>query len=72
MSYARILETGAYIWSDGECIHFNDISIPDDIINIFLARLNDLRPEEFKTRIEKGRKLIEQNKFVEGNDYENI
>lgn len=72
MSYARIVETGAYIWSDGKYIHFNDISIPEDTINIFLARLNDLRPEEFKNRIEEGRKLIEQNKFVEGNDYENI
>lgn len=72
MSYARILETGAYIWADEDNLHFNNIEVPNDTVNIFLARLNDLRPEELKDRIDKGRKLIEQNKIVEVNDDENI
>jgi len=72
MSYARVLETGTYIWSDGDNIHFDNVKVPDNTINIFLARLNDLRPNELKDRINKGRKLIEQNKIVEVNDVENI
>ena len=39
MSYARVLETGVYIWSDGENLHFDLDEIPEDKINIFLARL---------------------------------
>lgn len=65
MSYARVLETGVYIWSDGENLHFDLDEIPEDKINIFLARLNDLKPDELNDRIIKGRKLIEQNKVVE-------
>lgn len=72
MSYARVLETGVYIWSDGENLHFDLDEIPEDKINIFLARLNDLKPDELNDRIIKGRKLIEQNKIVEVNDDENI
>ena len=67
MSYARVLETGTYIWSDGENLHFGLDKIPEDKINIFLARLNDLRPDELNDRIIKGRNLIEQNKVVEVN-----
>lgn len=65
MSYARVLEAGTYIWSDGENLHFDLDEIPEYKINIFLARLNDLRPDELNDRIIKGRKLIEQNKVVE-------
>lgn len=65
MSYARVLEAGTYIWSDGENLHFDLDEIPEDKINIFLARLNDLRLDELNDRIIKGRKLIEQNKVVE-------
>ena len=68
MSYARILETGAYIWTDGENMHFNDIEVPENTVNIFLARLNDFRPKELSDRIIEGRKLIEQNRMVEVND----
>lgn len=72
MSYARTLETGTYIWSDGKNLHFDSDEISEDKINIFLAKLNDLRPDELNSRIDKGRKLIEQNKVVEVNDNENI
>ena len=65
MSYARVLEAGTYIWSDGENLHFDLDEIPEDKINIFLARLNDLRLDELNDRIIKGRKLIEQNKVAE-------
>lgn len=68
MSYARILETGSYIWSDGEYMHFDDIEVPEDTLNIFLARINDLRPEELEERIIKGRKLIELNKMEDIGD----
>ena len=70
MSYARVLETGTYIWSDGENLHFDLDKIPEGKINIFLARLKDLRPDELNDRIIKGRKLIEQNKVVEVVDSE--
>ena len=65
MSYARVLEAGTYIWPDGENLHFDLDEIPEYKINIFLARLNDLRPDELNDRIIKGRKLIEQSKVVE-------
>ena len=65
MSYARVLEAGTYIWSDGENLHFDLDEIPEYKINIFLARLNDLRLDELNDRIIKGRKLIEQSKVVE-------
>lgn len=60
MSYARPLETGIYIWSDGENINFNLTKVPEKYINIFLARLYDNKKDEFLDRIEQGRKLIEQ------------
>ena len=61
MSYARILETGAYIWPDGENIVFNTTPISNEEINIFLARLYDKRKTEFYKRVKEGRKLIKQN-----------
>ena len=47
MSYARILETGIYIWPDGENVVFNTTPISNEEINIFLARLYDKRKTEF-------------------------
>ena len=68
MSYARVLETGVYIWSDGEYMHFDLNKIPEDTLNIFLARINDNRPDELRERIIKGRKLIELNKMKDIGD----
>ena len=70
MSYARILETGVYIYSDGENLHFDLDEIPEWKINIFLARINDYRPDELQERINKGRQLIEENN-MRGDDIEN-
>lgn len=69
MSYARVLETGTYIYSDGEYMYFDLDKIPEDKINIFLARLNDLMPDEMNERIIRGRELINKNK-IEVNDIE--
>ena len=69
MSYARVLDTGTYIWSDGENIHFDLDSIPEDKLNIFLAKLSK---EELNDRIKKGKSLIEQFKVVEVNDNEDL
>lgn len=60
MSYGRILETGHYIWPDSEGIHFDDVYVPNDTINIFLARLNDNRLDEMQERIQNGRDLLKQ------------
>lgn len=69
MSYARVLEAGTYIWSDSEYLHFDDIEIPEDKINIFLAKLYDTRKDEFDTRLQQGRELIEHHKLeVSGNE----
>lgn len=73
MSYARPLETGTYIWSDGENLHFDLDEVPNDKINIFLAKLYDLRPDEFNSRVKEGRNLIEKYKIeVSDNDNPNI
>jgi len=63
MSYARILETGTYIWPDGENINFNTTPISNTDINIFLAKLYDTRRKEFRERVKEGRKLIKQNRM---------
>lgn len=65
MSYARVLETGTYIWPDGKNVVFNTTPISNDDIDIFLARLYDLRKSEFKQRVKRGRELIKQNKVDE-------
>jgi hypothetical protein len=62
MSYGRILEVGHYIWGDGEGITFDDVYVPNETINIFLAQLNDSRNSELESRIQQGRKLIEDYK----------
>lgn len=63
MSYARMLETGTYIWPDGENVNFKTTPISNSDINIFLARLYDTRRNEFKERALEGRRLIEQNRM---------
>lgn len=68
MSYARPLETGTYIWTDGNNLNFNLIKVPEEDINIFLAKLYDTRQQEFFDRIKQGRKLIEQFKLEVSKD----
>lgn len=63
MSYARPIETGSYIYSDGNYLHINLIKVPEDDINIFLYKLYTTRRDEFNNRLEKGKSLIEQNKL---------
>lgn len=70
MAYGRIIETGHYIWPDENGIHFDDIFVPNETINIFLARINDFMPGELKDRIIKGRKAIELNKMNIGDEDE--
>lgn len=68
MSYARMCDDGIYIWSDGENLNFNIVRVPENDINIFLAKLYDTRQEEFFNRVEQGRKLIEQFKVEVNKD----
>ena len=72
MSYARMLETGSYIWSDGTYLNFFDTRVSEDDINIFLYKLYTTRPEEFKERINKGKLLIEEHQLSKGDDYGNL
>lgn len=65
MSYGRILETGHYIWPDEDGIHFDDVYVPNDTIDVFLARLYDLRKKELKERVRNGRMII---KNIGGNN----
>lgn len=62
MSYARPLETGTYIYSDGEYMHFNLQEVPETDIDIFLYKLYTTRRTEFRQRIKNGKALIAQNK----------
>lgn len=61
MSYTRPYESGCYIYSDEENLHFNLKEIPEDDINIFLYKLYKTRRKEFKQRLKKGKHLIIQN-----------
>lgn len=70
MSYGRILETGHYIWPDENGIHFDDEYIPNETINVFLAKLYDYRRKEFKDRIKQGRRSIKLNKMNLGENNE--
>lgn len=70
MSYGRILETGHYIWPDENGIHFDDEYIPNETINVFLAKLYDYRRKEFKDRIKQGRRSIKLNKMNLGENDE--
>ena len=70
MSYGRILETGHYIWPDKNGIHFDDEYIPNETINVFLAKLYDYRRKEFKDRIKQGRRSIKLNKMNLGENNE--
>lgn len=58
MSYGRILETGHYIWPDGDGIHFDDVYVPNETIDVFLAKLYDLRNKELMERVRNGRNII--------------
>lgn len=58
MSYGRVLETGHYIWQDEDGVHFDNVYVPNETINVFLARIYDLRKKEFKQRVQNGRKII--------------
>lgn len=64
MSYARPLETGTYIYSDGEYMNFNLIQVPEDDIDIFLYKIYTTRRKEFNQRLKHGKDLIEQNKIL--------
>ena len=64
MSYARSLETGTYIYSDGEYMNFNLTQVPEDDIDIFLYKIYAARRKEFNQRLKHGKKLIEQNKIL--------
>jgi len=61
MSYARPLETGSYIWSNGEYMNFNNIAVSENDIDIFLAKIYDTRYDELMERVQHGRELIKQN-----------
>lgn len=58
MSYCRILESGHYIWPDGENIHFDEVEVPDETINIFLYKLFNNRKDEFLERIKDGNEKV--------------
>lgn len=62
MSYAKPMETGTYIYSDGEYMHFKLDTVSEDDINIFLYSLYSKRRKEFKQRLKLGKALIKQNK----------
>lgn len=68
MAYARILETGTYIWSDEKDVHFGLDTISNKDIDIFLAKLYDNHNDEFIKRVENGRNLIEQHKLGDENE----
>lgn len=71
MSYVRVNEAGTYIWTDGENVHFDLDEVPEDKINIFIAKLFDDRPVELQDRINKGRKLVKDFE-VKSNEYKDI
>ena len=62
MSYTRALESGHYIWSDGENLNLDDKVVSEDLIDIFLYKLYTNRREEFDERIKHGRALIHNSK----------
>lgn len=61
MSYARPLETGHYIWSDGEELDFDGTKVPEEAVNVFLYKLYKYRDEEFNERLKLGRQAIDKN-----------
>lgn len=70
MSYGRILETGHYIWPDENGVHFDNDYIPNETLNIFLAKIYDYRHNEFKNRVKQGRRSIKLNKMNLGENNE--
>lgn len=72
MSYARILETGYYIYPDidNNVVFTSGEQISNDEIDVFLYRLFTNRKEEFNKRLENGKRVIEEHaKELERNDY---
>lgn len=62
MSYARPLETGHYIWSDGETMDFDSIKVDEESVNVFLYKLYKTRNKEFKERLKLGKQAIDNYK----------
>lgn len=58
------------IYTDENGIHFDDEYIPNETINVFLAKLYDYRRKEFKDRIKQGRRSIKLNKMNLGENNE--
>lgn len=72
MSYARILETGYYIYPDIEnnVVFTSGKEISNDEIDVFLYKLYTNRREEFNKRIKNGKKIIkEHTEELKRNDY---
>lgn len=63
MSYCRSLETGHYIWPAENGVCFDGICIPDETIDIFLAKLYYNHSNEFKERLANGKNIIENAKY---------
>lgn len=61
MSYTRSLESGHYIWPDGENVNFDDKIVSNEAVDIFLFKLFNFRKTEFMDRIEKGKTKILNN-----------
>lgn len=64
MAYTRVEESGTYIYSDGEYLHFLLDKIPEDYINIFLYKLANNHTEELHNRIKLGKDLIDNYKTL--------
>lgn len=62
MAYARVTETGAYIYSDGEKLHLNNLEVPEEYINIFLYDLYINRRNELEERVSNGFLSIQEHK----------
>lgn len=71
MAYTRIEESGTYIYSDSEYIHFLLDKVPEDYINIFLYKLVTNHKKEFNHRLELGEALIKQHKTLNKEYYNN-
>lgn len=69
MSYGRILETGHYIWPDEKGVHFDNVYVPNETLNVFLVRLKD-RPKEYRERLKLGKQTLKQHKMNLGDLYD--
>lgn len=57
MSYCR---NPYYIYSDGDSLHFDDIKVDENMINVFLYELVEYRKDELNERVKKGKEAIER------------